>query len=80
MVKLLVKPSEILPLSYSTSRELGCFFYGMPETGSPQWIYTHPVDGAPRTGQGIFPSAIIEVTQVRVSRCSPSPSRPVLCS
>lgn len=45
-------------------RTKGRFFYGMPETGASQWIYTHPEDGAPRTGEGIFPMEVIEVTQV----------------
>lgn len=40
------------------------FFYRMPETGSSQWIYTHPEERAPRTGEGIFPMEVVEVTQV----------------
>lgn len=36
----------------------------MPESGASQWIYTHPEEGAPRTGEGIFPMEVIEVTQV----------------
>lgn len=45
-------------------RTEGRFFYEMPETGASQWIYTHPVEGAPRTGEGIFPSEVVEVVQV----------------
>lgn len=36
----------------------------MPETGASQWIYTHPEEGAPRTGEGIFPMEVVEVVQV----------------
>ncbi|CAM9665996.1 unnamed protein product [Ascophyllum nodosum] len=46
----------------------GRFFYGMPETGASQWIYTHPEEGAPRTGEGIFPLEVIEVIQARIDR------------
>lgn len=45
-------------------RTEGRFFYGMPESGASQWIYTHPEDGAPRTGEGIFPMEVVEVVQV----------------
>lgn len=38
----------------------------MPETGASQWIYTHPEEGAPRTGEGVFPMEVIEVTQVKI--------------
>eukprot|EP00752_Nemacystus_decipiens_P009380 g8383.t1 len=42
----------------------GRFFYGMPESGASQWIYTHPEEGAPRTGEGIFPMEVVEVVQL----------------
>lgn len=45
-------------------RTEGRFFYGMPESGASQWIYTHPEEGAPRTGEGIFPMEVVEVVQV----------------
>ncbi|CAM9886122.1 unnamed protein product, partial [Ectocarpus sp. 12 AP-2014] len=42
----------------------GRFFYGMPENGASQWIYTHPEEGAPRTGEGVFPMEVVEVVQL----------------
>lgn len=45
-------------------RVKGRFFYGMPYNGSSQWIYTHPEEGAPRTGEGVFRMEVIEVVQV----------------
>lgn len=52
--------------SHLGNRKKGRFFYGMPDTGASQWIYTHPEEGAPRTGEGIFPMEVIEVVQARV--------------
>lgn len=53
-------------------RTEGRFFYGMPASGASQWIYTHPEEGAPRTGEGIFPMEVVEVVQVGwwVARCA----------
>lgn len=42
----------------------GRFFYRMVDDSLPQWIRTYPVDSAPRTGDGLFPGEVIEVTQV----------------
>eukprot|EP00904_Undaria_pinnatifida_P007215 jgi/Undpi1/3623/HiC_scaffold_16.g06993.m1 len=50
--------------NYWSQGTTGRFFYGMPESGASQWIYTHPEEGAPRTGEGIFPQEVIEVTQL----------------
>eukprot|EP00903_Cladosiphon_okamuranus_P011080 g10459.t1 len=50
--------------NYWGSGTKGRFFYGMPETGASQWIYTHPEEGAPRTGEGIFPMEVLEVVQL----------------
>lgn len=36
----------------------------MVEGSVPQWILTHPMGKAPRTGDGLFPGEVIEVTQV----------------
>lgn len=52
----------------SGDRTRGRYFYGMPEAGASQWIYTHPEEKAPRTGEGIFPLEVVEVTQVRQGR------------
>lgn len=38
----------------------------MVEGSVPQWILTHPMGKAPRTGDGLFPGEVIEVTQVSV--------------
>lgn len=38
----------------------------MVDDSLPQWIRTYPEDAAPRTGDGLFPGEVIEVTQVRV--------------
>lgn len=43
----------------------GRFFYRMVDDSLPQWIRTYPEDAAPRTGDGLFPGEVIEVTQVR---------------
>ncbi len=40
------------------------FFGRMPEDSTPQWISTLPEEGAPRTGEGVFSSEILEVVQV----------------
>ncbi|CAM9610764.1 unnamed protein product, partial [Ectocarpus sp. 6 AP-2014] len=42
----------------------GRFFYRMVEGSVPQWILTHPMTKAPRTGDGLFPGEVVEVTQV----------------
>ncbi|CAM9871775.1 unnamed protein product [Phaeothamnion confervicola] len=42
----------------------GRFFYKMVEKAMPQWIRTYPEHDAPRTGDGLFPSEVIEVVQV----------------
>jgi len=34
------------------------------ESASPQWVYTHPEEGAPRAGEGVYPSKVLEVVQV----------------
>ena len=47
-----------------TSSRTGRFFYRMVEGSVPQWILTHPMGKAPRTGDGLFPGEVIEVTQV----------------
>lgn len=38
----------------------------MVEDALPQWIRTYPEDAAPRTGDGLFPGEVIEVSQVCV--------------
>lgn len=43
----------------------GRFFYRMVDDSLPQWIRTYPEEAAPRTGDGLFPGEVIEVTQVR---------------
>lgn len=55
----------------SRYRTRGRYFYGMPEAGASQWIYTHPEEKAPRTGEGIFPLEVVEVIQVMQGRGSP---------
>ncbi|CAM9581772.1 unnamed protein product [Pylaiella littoralis] len=42
----------------------GRFFYRMVAGSTPQWILTHPMSNAPRTGDGLFPGEVIDVTQV----------------
>ena len=42
----------------------GQFFYRMVDGSQPQWIRTFPEEAAPRTGDGVFPGEVIEVTQV----------------
>lgn len=42
----------------------GRFFYRMVDDSLPQWIRTYPEETAPRTGDGLFPGEVIEVTQV----------------
>lgn len=54
----------------------GRFFYRMVDDSLPQWIRTYPEDAAPRTGDGLFPGEVIEVTQVPLYRnilCALSP-------
>lgn len=41
----------------------------MVEGSVPQWILTHPMTKAPRTGDGLFPGEVVEVTQVSLSVC-----------
>ncbi|CAM9169756.1 unnamed protein product [Laminaria digitata] len=41
----------------------GQFFYRMVDGAQPQWIRTFPEEAAPRTGDGVFPGEVIEVTQ-----------------
>lgn len=36
----------------------------MVDDSQPQWIRTFPEEAAPRTGDGVFPGEVIEVTQV----------------
>lgn len=47
----------------------GRFFYRMVDDSLPQWIRTYPENAAPRTGDGLFPGEVIEVTQVCDSVC-----------
>lgn len=57
------------PLFFVSNRFVrlkGRFFYRMVDDSLPQWIRTYPVDAAPRTGDGLFPGEVIEVTQVCV--------------
>lgn len=44
----------------------GQFFYRMVDDSQPQWIRTFPEEAAPRTGDGVFPGEVIEITQVSV--------------
>eukprot|EP00903_Cladosiphon_okamuranus_P015046 g13919.t2 len=52
---------------YRGQGRTGRFFYRMVEGSVPQWILTHPMGKAPRTGDGLFPGEVIEVTQVMSS-------------
>lgn len=49
----------------SCARTKGRFFYQMPAHYKSEWIFTQPEADAPRTGDGVFPMDVIEVTQVR---------------
>lgn len=58
-----------VPCRELLSRRKGRFFYRMVEGSTPQWILTHPLSNAPRTGDGLFPGEVIEVTQVSHYNC-----------
>lgn len=51
-------------LHYFVVRLKGRFFHRMVDDSLPQWIRTYPEEAAPRTGDGLFPGEVIEVTQV----------------
>lgn len=56
----------------------GRFFYRMADDSLPQWIRTYPEEAAPRTGDGLFPGEVIEVTQVSYFSVHPFELLPLL--
>lgn len=61
---LFIKLYNVPDDNYWSQGQKGRFFYRMVEDALPQWIRTYPEEAAPRTGDGLFPAEVIEVTQV----------------
>ncbi|CAN0100971.1 unnamed protein product [Scytosiphon promiscuus] len=65
---LFIKMYNVPEDNYWSQGLKGRFFYRMVDDSLPQWIRTYPEDAAPRTGDGLFPGEVIEVTQVLTNK------------
>ncbi|CAM9178970.1 unnamed protein product, partial [Hapterophycus canaliculatus] len=65
---LFIKMYNVPDDNYWSQGLKGRFFYRMVDDSLPQWIRTYPEEAAPRTGDGLFPGEVIEVTQVLTNK------------
>ncbi|CAM9166452.1 unnamed protein product [Ascophyllum nodosum] len=66
--RLFIKQYNVPADNYQSRGLKGRYFYRMIDDALPQWIRTYPEEAAPRTGDGLFPGEVIEVTQVLTNK------------